>query len=68
MPNDFLSADQQRFTKAYKEYVDKINSAWEALATHGLDSPQFAEADKRAVEAQKALSATQGNKGAYWRG
>ena len=68
MPSDFLSTDQQKFTKAYKEYVDKINSAWEALATHGLDSPQFAEVDKRAVEAQKSLSATQENKGAYWRG
>lgn len=33
------SADSREFTKFYKQYVDKLNSAWEALATHGMTSP-----------------------------
>lgn len=52
--------DSQEFAKFYKEYLDKLTSAWEALATHGMNSAQFAEADKRAAEAHKALQALRG--------
>ena len=54
------NTDPQEFAKFYKEYVDKLTSAWEALATHGMSSAQFAEADKRATEAHKALQALRG--------
>ena len=47
----------QEFAKLYKEYLDKRTSAWEALATHGMNSAQFAEADKRAAKAYQALEA-----------
>ena len=50
-------ADPQEFAKYYKEYVDKLNSAWEALATHGMASVQFTQADARAGEAFKTLKA-----------
>jgi hypothetical protein len=52
--------DPQEFAKFYKEYVDKLNSAWEALATHGMSSGQFKEADKRAAEAYKTLQSKRG--------
>ncbi len=29
--------DPQELAKYYKEYADKLNSAWEAMATHGAD-------------------------------
>lgn len=67
MPNDVLPADKHKFAAAYGAYVEKITSALEALNTHGEDSAQFAEADKRAGEAQKALSAIRGYKGGHWR-
>jgi hypothetical protein len=47
--------DAQEFAKYYKEYLDKLNSAYVALATHGMDSAQFTEADKRASEAYQTL-------------
>lgn len=50
-------ADPQEYAKLYKEYVDKLNSAWTALATHGMASPQFSEAYQRAGLAFKALKA-----------
>lgn len=49
--------DAHEFTKAYQDYADKVRSAAEALATHGVDSRQFAEADARAEQAQEALRA-----------
>jgi hypothetical protein len=52
-----LRADPHEFTKAYQAYADKVQSAAEALATHGVDSRQFAEADARAEQAQEALRA-----------
>ena len=52
-----LRADPHEFTKAYRAYADKVQSAAEALATHGVDSRQFAEADARAEQAQEALRA-----------
>jgi hypothetical protein len=54
-------ADAQEFAKYYKEYVDKLNSAWEALATHGMNSPQFSQADARAGEAFKKLKTMKGH-------
>jgi hypothetical protein len=48
-------ADAQEFAKFYKEYLDKLNSAYVALATHGMDSAQFTEADKRAGQAYQTL-------------
>ena len=47
--------DPHEFTKAYQNYADKVMSAAEALATHGVDSRQFQEADARAEQAQEAL-------------
>ena len=58
------SVDPQEFAKYYKQYADKLNSAWEALATHGMTSPQFSEADARAGEALKKLKAM--NTGGHW--
>ena len=59
--------DPQEYAKFYKEYVDKLNSAWTALATHGMASVQFTEADQRAGLAFKALKAIHGhNKPAHW--
>jgi hypothetical protein len=58
------SVDSQEFAKVYKQYVDKLNSAWEALATHGMSSPQFGEADARAGEALKKLKGM--NKPGHW--
>ena len=58
------SVDSQEFAKFYKQYVDKLNSAWEALATHGMTSPQFSEADQRAGEALKNLKAM--HKPGHW--
>lgn len=49
--------DPQEFAKHYKAYVDKPNSAWEALATHGMSSVQFTQADERAAQAYKMLQA-----------
>lgn len=49
--------DPQEFAKLYKEYLDKRTSAWEALATHGMNSVQFTEADARAAKAYQALEA-----------
>ena len=57
-------ADPQEFAKYYKEYVDKLNSAWEALATHGMNSVQFTQADARAGEAFKTLKAK--SKSGHW--
>lgn len=54
-------ADAQEFAKFYKEYLDKLNSAYVALATHGMDSAQFAEADTRAGQAYQALQALRGH-------
>jgi len=48
-------ADAQEFAKFYKEYLDKLNSAYVALATHGMESAQFVEADKRAGQAYQTL-------------
>ena len=53
--------DPQEFAKLYKSYVDKRTSAWEALATHGMSSTQFAQADERADQAYKALQAGRGH-------
>lgn len=47
--------DPHEFTKAYRDYADKVKSAAEALAVHGVDSRQFQEADARAEQAQEAL-------------
>jgi len=47
--------DPYAFTKAYQAYAEKVKSAAEALATHGVNSRQFAEADARAEQAQEAL-------------
>ena len=47
--------EPQEFTKAYLNYADKVKSAAEALAIHGVDSRQFQEADARAEQAQEAL-------------
>lgn len=58
------SVDPQEFAKYYKQYADKLNSAWEALATHGMASPQFSEADARAGEAFKKLKGM--NKNGHW--
>lgn len=55
-----MAIDAQEFAKFYKEYVDKLNSAWEALATHGMSSAQFKEADKRAGEAYMTLQSKRG--------
>ena len=48
-------ADAQEFAKYYKEYVDKLDSAYVALSTHGMESVQFVEADKRAGLAYETL-------------
>lgn len=56
MPKDDR-ADPHEFTKAYQAYAEKVKSAAEALATHGVNSRQFAEADARAEQAQEALRA-----------
>ena len=53
--------DPQEFAKLYKEYVDKLNSAWEALATHGMASVQFTQADERAGLAYKTLQSKRGH-------
>jgi hypothetical protein len=67
MASDFnKTVDPQTYAHAYKQYVDKMNSAYEALATHGMESPQFVEADKRAGEEWTKLRAMQGHKGAHW--
>lgn len=58
------SADSQDFPKLYKQYVDKLNSAWEALATHGMASAQFKEADARAGEALQKLKGL--NQSGHW--
>ena len=58
--------DPQEYAKLYKEYVDKLNSAWTALATHGMASAQFSEADQRAGLAFKALKAIHRNGPAHW--
>jgi hypothetical protein len=68
MPKDLLPAERRKVENAYRRYVEKINSAWEAMATHGLDSKQFALADKRADEARKKLRAVSGHKKGHWRG
>jgi len=47
--------DPHEFTKAYQNYAEKVRSAAEALATHGVDSREFQEADARAEQAQEAL-------------
>jgi hypothetical protein len=47
-------ADAQEFAKYYKEYLDKLNSAYVALA-------QFVEADRRAGQAYQALQALRGH-------
>jgi len=47
--------DPHEFTKAYQNYADKVRSAAEALAIHGVESRQFQEADARAEQAQEAL-------------
>ncbi len=52
--------DPQEFAKFYKAYVDKLNSAWEALATHGMSSAQFKQADKRAADAYQTLQSKRG--------
>ena len=57
--------DPQEYAKFYKEYVDKLNSAWTALATHGMDSAQFTEADARADLAYKTLRAMPGHKATH---
>jgi hypothetical protein len=44
--------------------VDKLNSAWEAMATHGMASVQFTQADARAGEAFKTLKAK--SKSGHW--
>ena len=62
MPSDFHPNDQQKFVAAFRNYAEKINSALEALNTHGEDSAQFAEAIKRAEEAKKEMSAIQGRR------
>ncbi|MEO8894286.1 MAG: hypothetical protein ABI450_00220 [Rhizomicrobium sp.] len=54
MPKD-VRVDPHEFTKAYQAYAEKVKSAAEALATHGVNSRQFADADARAEQAQKAL-------------
>ncbi len=58
MPKD-VRVDPHEFTKAYQAYAEKVKSAAEALATHGVNSRQFAEAeaDARAEQAQEALRA-----------
>ncbi|HUO03065.1 MAG TPA: hypothetical protein VMU31_09815 [Rhizomicrobium sp.] len=56
-----MSVDPQEFAKYYQEYVEKLNSASEALATHGMASQQFAQADARAGEAFAKLKAVQKN-------
>lgn len=56
MPKD-VRVDPHEFTRAYQAYAEKVKSAAEALATHGLNSRQFAEADARAEQAQEALRA-----------
>lgn len=61
-----MTVNPQEYAKIYKEYADKLNSAWTALATHGLDSAQFAEADARAGQAFQALKAMHRNKPAHW--
>jgi hypothetical protein len=61
---EIIMADPQEFAKFYKEYVDKLNSAWTALATHGMNLPQFTQADARAGEAFKTLKAM--HKGGHW--
>ena len=53
MNKDFDPGDRHEYERLYRHYVEKVNSAGTALATHGIDSPQFAEADKRAGEAWK---------------
>lgn len=53
--------DPQELAKYYKEYADKLNSAWEAMATHGADLAQFRQADARAGEAFKTLKSVQKN-------
>ena len=58
--------DPQEYAKLYKEYADKLNSAWTALATHGMDSVQFAEADQRAGLALKALKAAHRHGPSHW--
>jgi hypothetical protein len=57
--------DPQEYAKFYKEYLDKLNSAWVALATHGMDSVQFTEADARAGLAYKTLRAMPGHKSTH---
>lgn len=52
-----VRVDAHEFTKAYQNYADKVRSAAEALAIHGVNSRQFAEADARAEQAQEALRA-----------
>jgi len=47
--------DPHEFTKAYQNYAEKVRSAAEALAAHGVDSREFQEADARAEQAQEAL-------------
>jgi len=59
-------ADPQEYAKLYKEYADKLSSAWTALATHGVNSVQFQEADQRAGLALKALKAAHRNGPAHW--
>ena len=54
MPKDDR-VDPHAFTKAYQAYAEKVKSAAEALAAHGVNSRQFAEADARAEQAQEAL-------------
>lgn len=58
------SIDPQEFAKYYKEYADKLSSAWEALATHGMTSVQFSQADARAGEAFAKLKSMQ--KAGHW--
>jgi hypothetical protein len=53
--------DPQEFAKLYKEYLDKRTSAWEALATHGMQSVQFTQADERAGLAYKTLETARGH-------
>jgi hypothetical protein len=65
---DFNPVDRHEYERFYRYYIEKVNSAGAALATHGIDSPQFAEADKRAGEAWQKVRDASGQTGAHWSG
>jgi len=67
MPKDILTPEEgAELKRLYDEHRDATVSAAGVLASHGMDSPEFSEADKRTTLTWSRIRDFLGTSASHW--